>query len=117
MLVSEVTVGIIIFCSRYFLSAILNVEQWDTEEDESEVHKFVLGGTKPTAKVVATEQGDSSKQPATGTTEEEDDDDVVLVDDGTGATTKKRGRSEGTSKQPAKKSKPSVDDEIVVIDD
>jgi hypothetical protein len=112
-----VSVGILIFGSRYFLSAILNVEQWDTEEDESEVHKFVLG-TKPTPKTVASEQEDSSNQPPTGVTEDDDDDDdVVLVDDGPGAATKKRGRSEGTSKQPAKKSKPSVDDEIVVIDD
>jgi hypothetical protein len=94
-------------------TAILNVEKWETEEDESEVHKFVLGGSKPTAK--AAKEDDSSKPPPAGA--EDDDDDVLWVDDSTNAATKKRGRSEGTSSRSPKKSKPSTDDEIVVIDD
>jgi hypothetical protein len=95
-------------------TAILNVENWETEEEELEVHKFVLGGSKPTAKA-AKDDDSSSKPPAAGA--DDDDDDVVWVDDSTSAATKKRGRSDGTSSRSPKKSKPSTDDVIVVIDD
>jgi ubiquitin-like 1-activating enzyme E1 B len=93
------------------IEVILDVEKWDTDEDDADVQKFVLRGTRPTAKLVdPSENEDSSKQ----SSRDAGVDEVVLVSDSAQAAKRKRGRSEGTP-SAAKKMKPNVDD-IVVID-
>jgi hypothetical protein len=103
--------------------AITHQEVWETKPDEDEdtnPHKFVIGGTKPhaqappkSADIVATKDqtpaADAGGGPvaAAPQPEEDDDDDVILVVDDPSENENKRAAVANGDEPPAKKLKAS----------
>lgn len=103
---------------------VMNVEKWETEEDEAEELKFVVGGNKPIAKVEKPSpenQTSAGAKVATPKSAQGDDDDIVeIMDVDDGDNGKLKRSSEGTDEErPSKKAKSTEEaaDEVVMIDD
>lgn len=95
----------------------MHVDKWENEEDEEEVHKFVLGGAKPVAKKAIESGIDDAKATSYGISVDDSDDVVMIVEGESSSSSKKRRRSEASgSDQRAKKKKPAAEDEIILIE-
>jgi len=105
--------------------AVTHQEEWEKTEDEGEAdeHKFVVGGTKPTAAAVPPPSTDGDKAPLVGTEAKvetpDDDDSVVQVVDSPGEHGKRPSpetNDHGPAAKKARTGNGDAEDKVIEIE-